>query len=408
MFKYLLIIVLYISISYLPAIGSVDRSQTQWLSLSILNLISIILIYNSISLNELKKLLKNTPYKWYLFFLISCLVSIFYSINMTESLIVFSRYFVQFLSAIVLFFSLKKTINPFVVIASLLSVGVFIESAVINYIFYTNYDPLVEYGRSGLNKGLTSNINIAAFSMVMKIPFVIYLFAKYSNKIYITLLGLILISFTFFAISITGSRGALLTIYFQIISYLLIFFLSFTWNKLHKVKKALKKSLILILCGFFMSSIVNELVFDTLRVSYRTQQIIDRGSDSRLDYYKQAIEAFKVSPIRGNGVGTWKILSIFYDRNTQEGYTVQYNAHNDFLQLATEIGIFGLFFYLMIFFRTAFFQIKNLITPENLLITIFLISYFIDANLNFPIDRPVIQIMLILSIALTSVNLKKI
>ena len=68
MFKYLLIIVLYISISYLPAIGSVDRSQTQWLSLSILNLISIILIYNSISLNELKKLLKNTPYKWYLFF----------------------------------------------------------------------------------------------------------------------------------------------------------------------------------------------------------------------------------------------------------------------------------------------------------------------------------------------------
>ena len=92
---------------------------------------------------------------------------------------------------------------------------------------------------------------------------------------------------------------------------------------------------------FGISTIVTELIFDTLRVSYRTGQIFIRGSESRIEYWKDAIQAFIDYPFTGLGIGSWKIFSISYGNENMRDYVVPYHAHNDFLQILAELGVLG-------------------------------------------------------------------
>lgn len=392
----LILVIFYFSISYIPALGSLDRSPTQWLILGILNLISFLkLSFDNYNFkNNLSEIIKSKIVKSYSLFITICLISIFYSINQVESLVVFIRFLTQFISFVlilILFESIKLEFKTFTII---LASGALLESFALNYTFISNYQIGVEYGRSAINKGLSSNINIAAFSLVMKIPFVVHFITYFFKKFKLLIIGVTILSSIFFSIYLTGSRGAVLAVYFQLLLVIILHFFVKGENK-----KFHEKFTKIFLSGLITSLIINNFLFDTLRVSYRTQQIIERGSESRIEYYNQALQSIFDKPILGNGIGTWKIISNYYDRFTMEGYTVQYNVHNDFLQIFTEIGVIGFISYVLIF---VFFILKLLKKINNTItipVVIFISSYLIDANLNFPIERPMIQIMLLFTIA---------
>ena len=65
--------------------------------------------------------------------------------------------------------------------------------------------------------------------------------------------------------------------------------------------------------------------------------------------------------------------------------------HNDFLEVAVELGIIGLILFLSIFIYPIYFlfkriKIKNLKT-EHIVVLSAVFIYIIDSNLNFPFTR---------------------
>lgn len=400
-----LIIILYLCLSYLASFGSADRSITQWMILSFLNLLVFLkLNFDKYDISSPFKLIFSSKVIIsYSIFIVICLLSLIYSINTIESLIVFTRYLTVYFAVVLLTkIYIDSKIN-FIFLSSIIAIAALIESAVINFNFIQAYNFSEEYGRSQYNRGLASNINIAAFSLAMKIPFVIYATKHYSKTFFYKLTAILILSTILFSIYLTGSRGALLAIYFQLILY----FIYFLWTKFRSSKTNFEY-LTIYFVAFLFSLIPNLYLLNTLKVTYRTQQIIERGSDSRLVYYKQALQAIIDNPFFGNGIGTWKIISNYYDRFTIEGYTVQYNVHNDFLQIFTEIGFFGFISYVMIFIFLGYNLLRKIEFKYAITLIIFLSTYFIDANLNFPIDRPMIQIMLILVIPFVIIKSKNV
>ena len=127
------------------------------------------------------------------------------------------------------------------------------------------------------------------------------------------------------------------------------------------------------------------------------------GSSSRIDYYKDALNSFKEKPLTGIGIGNWKLNSIEKGKRHIEGYIVPYHSHNDFIQLLAETGILGLISYVMIFILSLYKPIRELsILKKPILFSCFCfyVDLFLDANLNFPIARPIMQTKLALVLAI--------
>ena len=119
------------------------------------------------------------------------------------------------------------------------------------------------------------------------------------------LIGILILTGTFFSIALTGSRGALLSIYIIILLYFL--FNLYKYNRT-KERNDIFRTLYYVI-PFAISSIITELVFDTLRVSYRTYEIISRGSESRLQYWTDAIICHSRLPVIWSW--PWKLENIF-------------------------------------------------------------------------------------------------
>ena len=138
---------------------------------------------------------------------------------------------------------------------------------------------------------------------------------------------------------------------------------------------------------------------------------IDESINQRLNYYSQAVKFIVKNPFFGTGIGNWKIKSIDTNKENIVGYLIPYHVHNDYLEIASEIGLVGLGIYLYILF----YSFKNIIlkfirlifTKEKfkgeyiicIIISLFAYIFIIDSNLNFPFHRPIVLINLIVLIA---------
>ena len=134
----------------------------------------------------------------------------------------------------------------------------------------------------------------------------------------------------------------------------------------------------------------------------------DPSTNQRLRFYKHGFEHILQNPLIGVGIGNWKLKSIEYDSENLTSYIIPYHLHNDFLQYGTETGIIGMIIYLSLFlylFKVNIYSIKsNYFLSISL--TIALMVFFIDSNLNFPHHRPAMMILLALIMILTELNKK--
>ena len=138
------------------------------------------------------------------------------------------------------------------------------------------------------------------------------------------------------------------------------------------------------------------------RVSTLTDFQSDQSASDRLSYYKLSLEYFKENPILGMGLGNWKIESIPYVIDRSNVYIFPYHAHNDFLEVLSELGIIGIILYGSIFIIIIFYLFKLLNKSSQdyfkfgLVFVLFFTIYLIDASFNFPHARPVQQVVLLL------------
>jgi hypothetical protein len=260
-------------------------------------------------------------------------------------------------------------------------------------------------------KGVTANRNITAFSIAIKIPYILYLIF-YNQKYWIKIIYSFLVLLSLFSLSMIQSRASF-------VAAALIGILLFAWTVINFLKNKSYKPLINNI--YYLLPMILAIILNQTFVSSRGADALSRAStisvstndgsvNQRLRYYEDVLTHISSNPIFGVGIGNWKLTSIDYDKADITGYIVPYHAHSDFIQLGAELGIIGFLLYLMVFLCAAYFGFillfkTGLKVEEKWFIFLLITSlgvYFIDANLNFPIARPQVLAPWALTMALLS------
>ena len=379
-----------------------DRLYPQVFFISLINLISLLYIINN-RLTEyiIKKLFSNKLIIAFFIFLIFCLISFLSSNNISESVIVFSTFATFFISLSLIYILsliIKKNFISYCLI--LFASASFIESmSVIIGAYDLRFIQNVNIERTLDLRGFAANINISAFSIVYKIPFLMYMLYRLESARLKWLSYILLIS-AFSALFLLLSRGAFIAMTVSVALFMLIYF------KRNYVSKA-----IILVSIILISSISVQNIFLTENKNQIIDRVssisIDRSDDSvneRLSYYSHALESIKKNPILGIGIGNWKIKSIEYAGRSMKAYIIPYHVHNDFLQIGAEIGLIGLIFYIFLVIYPILICINQILKKEHndfhIIVLLVLISYFIDSMLNFPMSRSITHMQLIFTIIL--------
>lgn len=402
----------YLSIFLLDNFGSVDKSISQWLFISIINLVSLVFIYlNRFNFKIFKAIIFNRFILIFFIFLIVSAFSSFYSYNLNESLIKLTFW----TSFLLLIFLLTYFISAFKIDFNLI-IAIFILLYIIQLYYsldtYFQIISLTQYDFSyaSLLKGVASNKNITSALFIFQLPILLYFLFKQKN-----LLLKFSISASVFLFVLTvlllSSRSAY-------ISLVLVFTCTLSYFIINSFKtKKINKSFLFILIPFIVSfayfqssNAINANLDIQNRIS--TINTNDESTATRLRFYQHALDYIISNPFTPLGPGNWKIKSIELDQLNIEGYTVPYHVHNDFLEIAVETTIIGLFLYLTLFlvlfkFLFQLYKIHN--SSETLkylyfMLFISLTTYIIDSNLNFPHARALQQISLafVISIIISS------
>ena len=188
------------------------------------------------------------------------------------------------------------------------------------------------------------NRNVSTFSILVKLPFLIYLKSIIKTISLKRILSFLEI-FTIISVIFLESRlGIIILMIIILFQYLLGIY-----NKHYRIRYLviLISTLAFIL---FYSSNYSTYLGDKLD---KINQISsDQSYINRIEYYKIGIRLFEKSPIIGNGTGTWKINSLDRSVRNLDSNEASYYAHNDFLQVLSETGLIGLFVYAIIFVLT--------------------------------------------------------
>ena len=283
--------------------------------------------------------------------------------------------------------------------------AVFIESFYINYLFY---DSIVISGnildRSNEFRGFTANINISSFSLCLKIPLLFYL--TFNTKVNtLKLLSLIMIFSSIITILLLGGRASIIALLFILIMIFIICILN--TNKLKIINLSLSILIVVLSLSayqYFNQNNTSSRVVE--RFSNVLNPTADQSVKERLNFYNTAFQSIRDKPLLGVGIGNWKLISIKYSKDVIDDYKVPYHVHNDFLQVAAEIGLIGGIAYMYFIFFPFLMSIKKFLIDKeknlNKYALVFLIFgvYIIDSLLNFPMARPVSFIYLLFAMAL--------
>lgn len=360
-----------------PSFGAIDNNAIRWFFIST---ITIIYLCKNFKYSNLLSIGNKSII--FLGLIIAYLIlSIIISENKEEAIISFLKIIVLisvFLSSILAFKSLK---NPFIYLSRVI---VFILLIEVLFTIITYLIPI--YGDF---TGISMNRNISTFSILLKVPILLYYFSKLEVNSFFRPYIILFEILTIFSIFILESRAGIVLIFF--IYFSLFFYKAYS-------KRRLIFLLLLSLISFlgFVSSMSNYLNNKALNP---TELLQDESLNYRLDYYINSLKLFKSNPIFGHGIGSWKIESLQFQDYNDSTILSPYYVHNDFLQILMELGLIGLALYLFILFNFFIFLIKRFKKGKYFLILICFVIFLIDSSLNFPIHRSqeIIPFVLIIS-----------
>ena len=403
---------------YIPNWTVIDLKGQQWYILSILN--AVFISYTLINKSAKRKYLGNPIFLSFLSLFLISLISATYSINLSESISKLTDIFgiLSSLYLIYYFIAHKRITLKFVLILVLITL---IFDLMGSYYQYFSILSFTEFNWEWSNnvRGFYGNKNMGAVALMMKLPMIIILGQIVNNKVFNYFIYIVS-TITFYMIFLQSSRTAFLALLLCILLSLILLVI-----KKFYFKKSLKddiynlsKYFIPLVIGFFIFKLaVNQN--DEIAIEARFASVINSSNDEsaseRFRFYSHALEHISNNTLLGSGIGSWRILSIKYDAENMFSYVVPYFVHNDLLEIFAETGIIGFLSYLAFFFFIFKLNLNNIImwlksksNYTSILFMFIFILAFIDANLNFPLDRWDMQIVFIMSIAALELKSKNI
>ena len=407
-----ILLILYIITGSLGNNGAIDILAPQWVYLGAVNILTCLFFLfnpNSSANTGLSKLFKSNYIYVYLFYFIWSGLSYFYAINSTETLLNIPRVGNTFFAVFFCFLLLHNLENKVQIINRIFLGFLIFELSSFYSDFFTELET-PDFTAMNL-KGVAGNKNITSASIAFKIPFVLFSLISASRKLVKTILFIMLFLATF-AISILYARAAILSS--SIVFIIFILFLIFTLFKNKKDKRKNIANIGLTLTPYLLAILVNIAFTNSQKKGNIGSQLeaiefTEQSSNGRFQYWGDAYDYVNDNPIIASGLGNWKIASISYGKEHVKGYTVPYHAHNDFIHVFAEVGILGGIAYLSLFLILTFYLFRLLYVQRKedgntdfslFLLVLPFIIYGIDAGLNFPVARPLMQSSLALYMGL--------
>ena len=407
-----IILILYIITGSLGNLGAIDILAPQWIYLGAVNILACLYFLfsdNTSAQVGLSKLLKSTFIYVYLFYFIWSGLSYFYAINPTETLLNLPRLGNTFFAIFFCFLLLNGLENKIVFISR-----VFIGFLAFELLsLYSDLLTQLENNTFISNnlKGVAGNKNITAASIAFKVPFVLYSIVTVRKRLFKFIFSFLLFT-AVFAISILYARSAILSSF--IVFFIFLVYSVYTLSTNRTQLKHNLSNLSLTIVPYVLAVLLNITFTNSQNQGDIGSQLGDiefteKSSNGRFQYWSDAFEHIQDHPIIGAGLGNWKIASISYGKEHVKGYTVPYHAHNDFIHIFAEVGVLGGVAYLALFGLLTFFLFRLLYVQRKedgntdfslFLLVLPFIIYGIDAGLNFPIARPLMQSSLALYMGL--------
>ena len=400
------LVILYLLTGSLPNFGAIDILAPQWVYFGTVNILSclyILFFSSDYYSNSFLKLFSSFYIYVYTFYFFWNCLSYFYAVNPVETLINLPRIGNTFFAILFCYLLISKVSNKHNFIYSIFFL--FLLAEMISYY----YDLSEVYPKEGLRviaiKGFAGNKNITAASIAFKIPLAIYLYLN-SKKLFFRIVSFITLIAGILAVSLIEARAAILS---TIIVLLIL--VSFYIYKLIFEKSDLKNfsiKILSVITPYLIAFVINILATSFANDKYRKVAITDtignisfteQSSNGRFNYWGDAYRYIKENPIFASGLGNWKIESIDKGKDHISGYTVPYHAHNDFIHVFAETGILGGISYLGLFILLIFYLYRILkrgyysgsINLKDFILCLPIIVYGVDALLNFPVARPLMQ-----------------
>ena len=391
----------------------------QWFYVSIIDFICLIYILLNIKsyLNTLQKIFHNSYFILFVVFLGWISLSYVYAINSTETLVCLARVFVSFFAIISVTVLFQKNPKAIHFIIGAIIVSLLYESLWVLFNFYQRAGEIKLDGLILSLYGNHGNKNIIAASIAIKIPFCLFFIYSKRNLLYRFFFALILI-LALAAIFILNTRSTYISIILVSLLFLILIIHDFVKTK---NIKSFSISFLIIIISFSLALLLSNAainysasVIDNEQQGYgkfvdrvATIQLSNDASSGRIKIWKQAFDYFQKHTIIGCGFGNWKLASIPYDKIDLDTFTMTYHTHNDFIEVATEVGVVGVVLYISLFVVLILF-VYNIIRSnqprEHKIITLFtflsLLAYLVDASLNFPAERTIIQTLLVFVISI--------
>jgi O-antigen ligase len=402
----LIFITLYLCVDFIPRFGKyVDLIYPQWLYLTILTLICLgfITCFKDSFKPVLSLLVKNGIVRLFVLFILISAISLINATNLPEGLIALGRIVLTFYIFFFLSLFIYQLKDRFHILAKLIIFILLYQSVSGLFDFF---DKAGAFELKTLFSTIAddfANKNIMAITILIKIPFVLFVFQNSKRILWKIISSLTLIP-AISLVFILNARAAYIGIGLIFLIYVTaqaVFFFKLD-KKMSSLRNISIVFFVLLLTSVVADKILSKYSENSVygTVFERIKTIDFKSSSGRIMYWKEGLNLFEDNFILGVGEGNFKIDFLEY-RNLKLTDSLVYprRLHNDFLETAIETGIFGglcylsMFFCLLIYFRRTQKRAENSFTKELAFLSLLAAAaYSVDAFFNFPMERSNIQV----------------
>lgn len=429
-----LYLLVMLSLQFVPLLNALDSNITKWLMMILTNgaFWVLMLINRNKPGWQVNTAIFNQWNVWLFVALIAIsVVSFVMAINYGEAFLGLMRYITMFsvLLSYMIILDKKPEILKF---AAIVVVGLVLIDG---YVYLTEYFEKV-YGKGGNRvmavRSFYNNKNQIALSLLIKAPFVMYLYLTSKKAYWRVPAALAMISNTI-VWGLLLTRTAYLTL--GTISVLLIVSY-FIFIRQSSFRQTFHQGIVL----FFVALLVGNMIAygiqttdyvplakNTARQSVAVKQkrnknvktIADRvdkdeftRSPLRLFLWAKSLEIIRDYPVLGVGVNNWKVMFPKYDVGYYKGgNSAPRRAHSDPLQVMAELGIVGGLVFIGLFLINVFYFFRILRSDKveknyklfSFLVMVGIIVYSIPSLLTFPLERANHQVYLMFFFAALAV-----